>query len=271
MLVATDAKGDYAFLNLKGPAFDLSDRGVVGPRRAGGARRLRLHRARRLSLRRDRAHHGAAARRAGRGRAERAADARGRAAGRPRISPRRGARSGRRRPFARACRSTRRPRPAPGACAPSPIRSVPRSARRRFLVEDYVPDRLEFDLAAPAGSISAAAPAKVTRRRPLSLRRAGLRPRSRRRGGDRRRPRSGRVSPAISSAWPTRRSTTDPPAAGGPAADRRQGQGELRRHARQGAGDDAAAGSAGDRAAGRSRRPRGRAQAHAAGRRRPAT
>ena len=30
MLVATDAKGDYAFLNLKGPAFDLSDRGVTG-------------------------------------------------------------------------------------------------------------------------------------------------------------------------------------------------------------------------------------------------
>ena len=30
LLVATDPKGDYAFLNLKGPAFDLSDRGVKG-------------------------------------------------------------------------------------------------------------------------------------------------------------------------------------------------------------------------------------------------
>ena len=30
MLVATDAKGDYAFLSLKGPAFDLTDRGVSG-------------------------------------------------------------------------------------------------------------------------------------------------------------------------------------------------------------------------------------------------
>jgi uncharacterized protein YfaS (alpha-2-macroglobulin family) len=30
MLVATDANGDYGFLNLKGPAFDLSDRGVSG-------------------------------------------------------------------------------------------------------------------------------------------------------------------------------------------------------------------------------------------------
>ena len=30
LLIATDPKGDYAFLNLKGPAFDLSDRGVKG-------------------------------------------------------------------------------------------------------------------------------------------------------------------------------------------------------------------------------------------------
>jgi uncharacterized protein YfaS (alpha-2-macroglobulin family) len=30
LLVAADPKGDYAFLNLKGPAFDLSDRGVAG-------------------------------------------------------------------------------------------------------------------------------------------------------------------------------------------------------------------------------------------------
>ena len=36
MLVATDAKGDYAFLNLKGPAFDLSDRGVTGRPAAAG-------------------------------------------------------------------------------------------------------------------------------------------------------------------------------------------------------------------------------------------
>ena len=72
-----------------------------GPAGGGGPRCLRLHRARRLSLGRDRARHVAAARRARRGRAERAADARGRAAGRHRVSPHRGARSGRRRPFAR--------------------------------------------------------------------------------------------------------------------------------------------------------------------------
>jgi alpha-2-macroglobulin len=32
MLVASEARGDYAFLNLKAPAFDLSDRGVAGRR-----------------------------------------------------------------------------------------------------------------------------------------------------------------------------------------------------------------------------------------------
>ncbi len=36
MLIAADPQGDYAFLNLKGPAFDLSDRGVAGRAPAGG-------------------------------------------------------------------------------------------------------------------------------------------------------------------------------------------------------------------------------------------
>ena len=36
MLVATDAKGDYAFLSLRSPAFDLSDRGVSGRNAPGG-------------------------------------------------------------------------------------------------------------------------------------------------------------------------------------------------------------------------------------------
>ena len=36
MLIATDAKGDYAFLNLKGPALNLSDRGVKGRPAAAG-------------------------------------------------------------------------------------------------------------------------------------------------------------------------------------------------------------------------------------------
>ena len=36
LLVAVDPKGDYAFLNLKGPAFDLSDRGVKGRQMPAG-------------------------------------------------------------------------------------------------------------------------------------------------------------------------------------------------------------------------------------------
>ena len=36
LLVASDARGDYAFLSLKNPAFDLSDRGVAGRKVPGG-------------------------------------------------------------------------------------------------------------------------------------------------------------------------------------------------------------------------------------------
>jgi len=36
MVIAADSPGDYAFLNLKGPAFDLSDRGVAGRPPASG-------------------------------------------------------------------------------------------------------------------------------------------------------------------------------------------------------------------------------------------
>ena len=109
------------------------------------------------------------------------------------------ARSGRRRPLARACRSIR-----PASTGTWRVRAFtdpkrPAVGETTFLVEDYVPDRLEFDLAAPpARSCRATAPAEVTRRWPLSLWRAGVRPRSRRRGDRSRRPRSGRALPAIS-------------------------------------------------------------------------
>ena len=244
MLVATDAKGDYAFLNLKGPAFDLSDRGVTGRAVPARARCLRLHRARRLSLRRDRARHGAAARRAGRGRAERAADARGRAAGRRRIPPRRGARSGRRRPRARRADQLGR---------------LDRHLARARLHRSEAPggrrDHASWSRTmCPTGwsSISprrparspADAPAKLDGRRPLSLRRAGLRARSRRRDGDRRRPRSGRASPATSSASPTRRSRpTRQPLEDLPQTDDK-GKASFEVDARQAAGHVASARSA---------------------------
>ena len=184
MLVATDAKGDYAFLNLKAPgvrserprrrraapapagldAFVYTERGVY---RSGETVHV-------TSLLRDA--QGAAA-------LERAADARGRAAGRRRIPPRRGARSGRRRPLARRADQCRRRSTGTWRVRAFTDPKRPAVGETTFLVEDYVPDRLEFDLAAPdAQDCPRNAPAKLTRRRPLSLRRAGLRARSRRRG-----------------------------------------------------------------------------------------
>ena len=101
MMVATDARGDYAFLSLKAPAFDLTDRGVSGRQvpagldafvytergvyRSGETVEL-------TALLRDGA---------GRCRAWRAADAGGRASGRRRIPPHRRGRPGRRRACAR--------------------------------------------------------------------------------------------------------------------------------------------------------------------------
>ena len=51
-----------------------------------------------------------------------------------------------------------------------------------FLVEDYVPDRLEFELTTKATSISAKSPAEISARWPLPLRRAGRGARHRGRG-----------------------------------------------------------------------------------------
>ena len=101
----------------------------VRPGGAGRRRRLRLCRARRLPLHRDRLSHRAAARRAGQRHGRRAADAGDRAAGWRRIPPRRAAGPGRRRPEHGGCRSIPRSRPGPGGCAPSPTRRGRRSAR----------------------------------------------------------------------------------------------------------------------------------------------
>ena len=43
-----------------------------------------------------------------------------------------------------------------------------------FMVEDYVPDRIEFDLSSAASAISLACAGAGQRRRPFPLRRAGL-------------------------------------------------------------------------------------------------
>ena len=136
-----------------------------------------------------------------------------------------------------------------------------------FLVEDYVPDRLEFELAADGEAAS----------------RKTSRPRSTLDGRylygapaaeldlegeviDRAGERACRVSPAISSASTDEEVETDAAAARRPAG--RPTPTARRRFtvsARQAAGDHASARGAGHRAHGRARRPRGRAQAHAAG------
>ena len=101
LLVASGDGGDYAFLNLTQSAFDLTDRGVAGRDAAGRARCLRVHRARRLSHRRDGLCDDAAARRRRHRGSRCRPDHGGRAARRRRVSPQRGARPGHRRPLAR--------------------------------------------------------------------------------------------------------------------------------------------------------------------------
>ena len=99
MLVA-DVKGDYAFLNLKGPAFDLSDRGVSGRTAPAGLDAFVY--TERGVYRSGETVHITALLRDSQGTASlnTAADAGGRAARRSGISPRRGERSGSRRPLA---------------------------------------------------------------------------------------------------------------------------------------------------------------------------
>ena len=170
--------------------------------------RLRSHRSRRQGPRRARAGRaflytergvyrtgetvcadGAAARRArARAVAGPASDARRAPAGRRRISPRRGART--RASAGAPCRSRSCPAPLRGTwrvAAYTRSEGRRRSARRRFLVEDYVPERLELTLTPKAPALRPGEPAEIDVVRALSLRRAGRRSRRLRRG--RRRPR----------------------------------------------------------------------------------
>ena len=133
-----------------------------------------------------------------------------------------------------------------------------------FLVEDYVPDRLEFDLASPAKSISRTTPAEVTvdgrylygaPAAELDLEGEMV------------------IAPANErpgfAGYQFGLSDEEVEASRQPLEDLPQtddnGKARFSLHARQAAGHHPSAGGAGDRAHGRSRRPRGRAQAHAAG------
>ena len=128
MLVA-DGKGDYAFLSLKGPAFDLTDRGVAGRSVTAGLDAF-VYAERGVYRTGETVHLTTLLR-----------DAKGVAVtgvpmtlvverpGRRRVSPHRGAGPGRRRALALVPDDLARRRPAPIGCAPIPIRRARRSAR----------------------------------------------------------------------------------------------------------------------------------------------
>ena len=218
MLVATDASGDYAFLSLKTPAFDLTDRGVSGrPVPAGLDAFVYTERGVYRSgetvhvtaLLRDPTRHC---------RTRRAADACGRAARWTRIPPGGGARSGPRwtqpgcddqsRRFDRHLAGARlhRSEAAGGGRDHLPGRRLcARSARIRS------------DGAGRTTVAQQAGPGEG--RRPLSLWRAGLRSRSRRRVDDCRGQGAAEI-PRLSVRPRRRGCRHHPPTAGKPAADR---------------------------------------------------
>ncbi|MEA2929134.1 MAG: alpha-2-macroglobulin, partial [Hyphomicrobiales bacterium] len=160
MLIA-DGKGDYAFLSLKGPAFDLTDRGVAGRTVTAGLDAFVY--AERGVYRTGETVHLTTLLRDAQGAAvtgvpltlviERPdgveyrrsvvqdAGLGGRSLSVPIISA--------------APTGTYRVRAYTDPKAPA-------VGTTSFLVEDYVPDRLEFDLASPTGRISKSAPAEVT-------------------------------------------------------------------------------------------------------------
>jgi alpha-2-macroglobulin len=160
MLVA-DGKGDYAFLSLKGPAFDLTDRGVAGRTVAAGLDAFVY--AERGVYRTGETVYLTALLRDAQGVAVTGVPVTlvvdrpdgveyrrtvvqdqgigGRALSLPMISS--------------APTGTYRVRAYTDPKGPS-------IGATSFLVEDYVPDRIEFDLASPTGKLSKATPAEVT-------------------------------------------------------------------------------------------------------------
>ena len=134
------------------------------------------------------------------------------------------------------------------------------------MVEDYIPDRIEFDVSAKDKSIKAEAPVelKVDGHFLYGAPASGLQLE-----GDM------LVAPAASGrpGYPgyqfgvadEETASNERTADREPAGDRRQGRGDLPGDARQGADVDPSAGGADLRPHGGDRRPRGRAQAGAAG------
>ncbi len=159
MLVATEPKGDYAFLSLKSPAFDLSDRGVAGRQSPAGLDAF-VYTERGVYRSGETVHITALLR-----------DSQGAASlnvpmtmviERPDgVEYRRAAVADQ----GLGGRSLSVPINAPSTgtwrvrAYSDPKR--PAIGEATFLVEDYVPDRLEFELTAPAGQLSKTAPAEM--------------------------------------------------------------------------------------------------------------
>ena len=264
MLVASEQpRGDYAFLSLKTPGFDLSDRGVSGRTVRGGLDAFVY--TERGVYRSGETVHATALLRDGQGMA---------VVGTPMtfVVERPDGVEYRRTVVADqgvGGRSLSVPLVASASTGTWRVRAYtdpkrPPVGETTFMVEDYVPDRLEFELASPTGRVSKTAPATVTvdgrylygapaasldLEGELVIRAAKERPGlagypfgANRRGG-----------------------RHHAPAARRTAADRCRGQGALHRQPRQAAVGNAPARDAGDRAPGRGGRPRGRAHARAAG------
>jgi alpha-2-macroglobulin len=161
LLVAADPKGDYAFLNLKGPAFDLTDRGVAGRPAAAGLDAF-VYTERGVYRTGETVHVTALLR-----------DAQGFAAlgvpltlvierpdgveYRRTVLPDQGA----------GGRSLSVPIVASASTGTWRVQAFtdpkrPLIGETTFMVEDYVPDRIEFDLASTSTSLSKTAPAEVT-------------------------------------------------------------------------------------------------------------
>ena len=132
----------------------------VGAGGSGRRRCLRLCRARGLPVERDRLSDRAAARRAGQRDGRRAADAGDRAAGWRRIPPRRAAGSGRGRPLHGLPLNSAVPT---GTWRVRAFTDPKGSSvgETTFMVEDYIPERIEFDVSAKEKMIKAEVPVEL--------------------------------------------------------------------------------------------------------------
>ena len=265
LVVATHG-ADYGFLDLGTSGLRSHRSRREGPRRLGRRRRL-LYTERGVYRSGETVSLTALLRDAqGRRGAGPAADPRGRASGRRRVPARPGRGPGPRRPRAVAPDPAGRRCAAPGASPPTPTRRARAVGEASFLVEDYVPERLELTLCAEGARPAARAAGRDRRRRALPLRRAGRRPRRLRRGrrsqaaatqrhqGPRRLRRSGSTT-RPSRPRPSRSRTRPPPTRRGASAVQVADAGRRRAAADRGQDHPARR---------RARRPRGRAQRDAA-------